>query len=350
MKQGIKKLIQVTASLFFALIVFSCVQTRTLTIEIPETAAKNLPENIQSLTIVNRTVDEKYHDHNTDSLQNIFYRSEFKLDTVIYDLQAVDTMLKALGELLFESGRYDFVIPENRFLEFNENKSLNYEMTWDEARSLCERFNTNAVLSIDHYKTRIKTSISNESFYNPLTNGLFNAVLAQMQVNYEVLIRVYDPVSEKIILNEVQHDSLLWEDTYTNLHDLVNRFTSVKQALTETSIVVALDLSEKISTNWNREQRNIFVQGKNEFEQSGNLALNGDWLQAIVLWGKISESSKSKTKKSRAEFNVAVGYEMLGDIDQAISWALKSYNTMFHPLTYEYIEKLQKRKNELQNH
>jgi hypothetical protein len=346
MKQGIKRLIPVAASLFFALIVFSCVQTKTLTIEIPETAEKNLPENIQSLTIVNRTVDDKYHDSYADSLQNILYRSKFKLDTVVYDLQAADTMLKVLGELLFESGRYDFVIPENRFLE---NKSLNYEMTWDEAKSLCERFNTDAVLSIDSYKTRIKANISNESFYNTLNGGVYSALLAQMQVNYEVLNRVYDPVNEKIILNEIQSDSLLWEDTYTNLQSLIDRFTSVKQAITETSIVVALDLSEKISTNWNEEQRNIFVKGKNEFERSGNLALNGDWFQAMVLWEQISESSKSKTKKSRAEFNVAVGYEMLGDIDQAISWALKSYDTMFHPLTYEYIEKLQRRKNELKS-
>ena len=349
MTQAIKESILILTSLFFILIFSSCVSTKTLTIEIPKPAANNLPENIQSLTIVNRTVDEKYQDHNIDSLQNVFYRSQFKLDTVIYDLQAVDTMLKALGELLFESGRYDFVIPANRFLDFRKDASLNYEMSWDEVKDLCERFNTDAVLSIDHYKTQVKTNISQENFYNPMTGGFSNMILAQIQVNYEVLFRVYDPKNEKIILSELQRDSLFWEDADVTTRNLFSHFSPVKQVLTETSIAVALDFSEKISTNWHEEQRNIFVKGKPKFEQSGNMALNGEWLQSIALWKQISESSKSKTGKSKAEFNVAVGYEILGDLDQAISWALKSYNTMFRPLTYEYLEKLQKRKNELKN-
>ena len=349
MTHAIKGFIPIITSLFFALIVFSCATTKTLTIEIPKPAVNNLPENIQSLTIVNRTVDENYQDHNIDSLQNIFYRSQFKLDTVIYDLQAVDTMLKALGELLFESGRYDFVIPANRFLEFDKNASPNYEMPWDEVKDLCERFDTDAVLSIDYYKTQVKTNISQENFYNPINSGFFNLILAQMQINYEVLLRVYDPVNEKIILSEFQCDSLFWKDDDATTRSLFSHFTPVKQALVETSIAVALDFSEKISTNWYEEQRSIFVKGKSVFERPGNMALNGEWFQAITLWEQIAESSKSKTEKSRAEFNAAVGYEIIGDLDQAISWALKSYNTMFRPLTYEYIEKLQKRKNELKN-
>jgi len=349
MTQAIKGSILIITSLFFALIIFSCATTKTLIIEIPKPAANNLPENIQSLSIVNRTVDEKYNDYNIDSLQNIFYRSQFKLDTVIYDLQAVDTMLKALGELLFESGRYDFVIPASRFLKFREGASLNYVMPWDEVKDLCERFDTDAVLSIDHYKTQVKTNISQGNFFNIITGGYTYAILAQIQVNYEVLIRVYDPINEKIIFNEFQRDSLFWEDVGVSTRDLFNRLTSVKQALIETSIAVALDISDKISTNWHEEQRNIFVKGKSEFVQHGNLALEGEWLQAVAYWEKISKSSKSKTLKSKAEFNVAVGYEILGDLDQAISWALKSYNTMFRPLTYEYLEKLQKRKNELKN-
>ena len=349
MTQVIKKSTLIVTSLFFALIVFSCAPTKKLTIEIPKPAAKNLPEDIQSLIIVNRTVDEKYQDYDTDSLQNIFYSNQFKLDTVIYDMQAVDTMLKALGELLFESGRYDVVIPANRFLEFRKGTSQSYEMSWDEVKDLCERFDADAVLSIDYYEAQIKTNLSQGNFYNLVAGGLSNAVLAQVQVNYDVLIRIYDPKNEKIILREIQRDSLFWEDADFTTRNLFNKFSPIKQILTETSIAVALDFSEKISTNWNKEQRNIFVKGKSEFKQSENLALNGEWLRAMAIWEQISESSKSITVKSKAEFNVAVGYEMLGDLNQAISWALKSYNTMYRPLTYEYLEKLQERKNELKN-
>lgn len=349
MIQAIKRLILIVTSLFFALLTFSCISTKTLTIEIPKPAAKNLPENIQSLIIVNRTVDEKYQNYNIDSLQDIFYRNQFELDTAIYDLQAVDTMLKAIGELVFESGRYDFVIPADRFIEFKKDALPNYEMPWDEVKDLCERFDADAVLSVDYYKAQVRTNIDQESYYTATANGFRNMIFAQIQVNYEVLFRIYDTKDEKIILSEFQRDSLFWEDIDITTRNLFSRLLPVKQALTETSIAVALDLSEKISTNWYKEQRNIFMKGKSEFEKPGNMALNGEWLQAIELWKQISESSKSKAVKSKAEFNAAVGYEILGDLDQSISWALKSYNTMFRPLTYEYLEKLQKRKNELKS-
>lgn len=344
MKQKMKKTLYLAALLVFGLMVCSCVQTRTLTVEIPEQAAKNLPDDIQSLTIVNRTVDGKYYDYPADSLQNMFYRKQFELDTVVYDLQAADTMLKVLGDLLFESGRYDIVIPDDRFLEINGG-STGSTMSWDEVSDLCERFNTNAVLSIDSYKTRIVTDARVESFYNPLTGGSFGVTLAQMRVDYEVLIRVYDPASRRVILNEIQNDSLFWADTYSSLQGLVDQFTPVKQALTEASIVVALDLSEKIATNWRAEQRNIFVKGKKEFDTSATMAFGGNWNEAVTVWEQIAESSKSKTQKSRAEFNIAVACELFGDIDGAIEWALRSYNSMYHPMTYEYLENLQRRKN-----
>lgn len=347
MKKGIKTVIRVAALLIFALMAFSCIHTRTIMIEIPETAAKNLPESIQSLVIVNRTVDGKYRSHDADSLQSLLYgrlRLDLlhgnRLDTEIYDIQAADTMLEVIGELLFESGRYDYVIPENRFVEFNQSPASNYEMPWSEVKELCLRFNTNAVLSIDRYMARITGSLSDQDVYNAFTGFTFGTVMSQLQVSYDVLIRVYDPVNETIVLNEIQSNSLFWDD--------INNVTTVKQALAESSIAIALDLAGKIATNWNPEQRNLFTKNSYEFDRPVNLAAGGNWAEAIEMWERILESPKSKTQQSKVEFNIAVGYEMLGDIDQAISWALKSYNTMYHPLTYKYLENLQQRKTKLE--
>ncbi len=347
MEQIILKTGKFISYLFFAVLTFSCTTTHSLLIEIPQPASKNLPENIQSLLLVNRTLDENYQDYNSDSLQNIFYRKQFNLDTVIYDKQAVDTTLKALGELLYESGRYDFVIPVDRFLDFKKNSFLSYEMSWDKVKELCEQYQTDAVLSIDHYKTEVETSFNRETFYNPMSDEYVDALLAQMQVRYEVMFRIYDPVNEKVILREFERDTLFWEDADATTRDLFRRFTPVKQALNEAGIAIAIDFSEKIGTNWHQEQRSYFTKGNQVFEQAADLSSNGEWQQSIALWEQVAESSKSKVEKSKAEYNIAVGYEILGNLDQAVAWALKSYETMYRPLTYDYLEKLQKRKDEL---
>jgi hypothetical protein len=129
---------------------------------------------------------------------------------------------------------------------------------------------------------------------------------------------------------------------------LFERFTPVKQALTETGINIALDLSEKIAVQWRPERRRYFTFGNAAMRQADVAASAGDWVKAVDAWINISENARSKSLKSKAELNAALGSEILGNIDVAIEWALKSYSTMYRPLTYEYLETLKRRKNEIQ--
>ncbi len=333
----------------FVLLAFSCVSTKSLLIEIPVPAEKTLPTDIQSLTIVTQAVDEKFTDLEADSIQTIFYNQRFNYDTVIYDRQMADTTLKVVGELLFESGRYDYVIPENRFLKPFNNSFSGLTMPWDTVKNLTETYETDAVLSLDHLKTRVITDYGNETYFDAFSDGFYSAAQAQMKVVYEALFRVYDPVEEKIAMRETMRDTLIWEDADVSARNLFSRFTPVKQALTETGIAIALELSEKIAVIWRTEQRVYFNNGNDKLKQASQLVNNGNWQDAITLWKETAENSNSKSLKSKALFNIAVGYEMLGNVDEAISWALKSYDTMYRQATYDYLRTLERRNKELKN-
>ncbi|MCY1719299.1 DUF6340 family protein [Prolixibacteraceae bacterium Z1-6] len=334
---------------FILLFAASCTTTKILTIEIPQPAPKELSDRIQSLVLVNRTVNEKYSDFLSDSLQMLFYKQQFNLDTIILDSTAVDTTIKALGELLFESGRYDFVIPENRFLTFNKNSFFTQEMPWNEVKELCETYDADAVLSLDMFNTRIITKFDKESVFDPMQNGFYSAYSADMTIIYEALFRVYDPLEEKVLVREFFKDTIQWNDFAYSINDLFGHFTPVKQALTETGIALALDFSEKISTVWRQEQRPFYVKGDANLKYAGTFIDDGEWAQAMALWKETEENTQSKSTKSKAQLNMAIAYELQGDIDEAISWALKSYNTMYRQITYQYLELLNRRKKELQN-
>jgi len=334
--------------LLVLLLTASCSSTKLITIEIPEPAQKELPGRIQSLLLVNRTVDDNYTDLKADSLQNIFYKSRFTLDTLIYDLTAVDTTLKALGELLFESGRYDFVIPENRFLAFKKNSFFSEEMSWNEVKELCETYNTDAVLSLDMFSTQVKTKYDKDTYLDPVQDEFFTASTADMVIIYNALFRIYDPIEEKVLVREFFKDTIQWSDYGRSANDLFEHFTPVKTALTETGIALALDFSEKITTVWRQEQRAFYVKGDENLKHAGTFIDNQQWIQAMALWKETAENTKSKSTKSKALLNIAIAYELQGDIENAISWALDSYNTMYRQFTYAYLELLDKRKKELQ--
>lgn len=334
--------------LLLGLLTASCSTTRSVIIEVPNQGKEELPERIQSLLIVNRTLDNSYSDLYKDSLQNIFYAKGFNLDTIIFDKQAADTMLRAISDLLFESGRYDVVIPEDRFLSHKKNAFFTEPLTLDDTKLLCESFRTDAVLSIDAYTTRVITTYDHENYYSPADGSFYSQSEAHMAVVYEALVKIYDPASEEVLFRDFMRDTLVWEDYDETARELFTHFTSVKQGLTEASIAVALDLAEKISTSWQREQRLIFVKGDDKLEEAGAFTDQGDWENAILLWEDLATKSSSKSLRSKAELNLAIAAELRGDIDESIEWGLKSYNTNFQQITYDYLEHLNRRKKQME--
>lgn len=338
------------ASVFLLIFVsFSCLSTKPLLIEIPQKSNKELPENIQSLLLIARVVDDRYTNLDADSLQRIFYKQGFSYDTIINDIQTVDTTLKALGELLFESGRYDYVIPEYRFPNVENTSLIAGEMPWNEVKELCDTFRTDAILSLDYFKTRVITDYQKTTNFEVYTNAFADLSYAEMKISYEALFRVYDPLVEKVIVRRFMRDTVIWEGTDRSARDLFYWYTPVKKALTETGIAIALDLSGEISPVWRTERRSFFGNGNSNFKQAIPLVNSGQWETAIALWKETAENSKSKSVKSKAEFNIALGYEMLGNLDESIVWALQSYETMYRTNTWNYLETLKRRKNEINN-
>jgi hypothetical protein len=168
-----------------------------------------------------------------------------------------------------------------------------------------------------------------------------------MKVHYEAMFRMYDPLSEKVIYRKILRDTLIWYDTDVSISSLFSHFTPVKKALTEAGVAIALDMSGEISPVWRSENRKYFVKGDDIFKQTNALVDSSAWNEAIPLWKTAAENAKSKSAKSKAELNVALGYEMLGDVESAIEWALKSFETMYRTITYEYLEILKYRRAEI---
>ncbi|MDX8339916.1 DUF6340 family protein [Draconibacterium sp. IB214405] len=331
------------------LLAYACSPTKRILVEFPQKPENELSEEIQSLLLVNRAVDNSYTDLTTDSLQLLFYKKDFQLDTTINDITAADTTLKVLGELLFESGRFDYVIPEDRFLPASKNAFFANTMNWQDVRRLCYQYQTDAVLAVDMFQTHVATDLEDGSVFDPMQGVFISAVGAQMVVVYEALFRIYDPQQEQILAREVFKDTLLWENMAFDVRDLFAEFTPVKQALTEAGIALALDYSEKISTSWESEYRVIFSKGSAELKEIALLTDETDWTPAIEAWEAIAKGAGSKSEKSKALFNLAVAHEIQGDLNGAIEYALDSYNMAFHQVTYQYLELLEKKRKKQKN-
>lgn len=334
--------------ILFALVLLeSCSPVRTIPVEIAMLPEKNISGEIQSLVLVNRAVNDRYSNVRGDSLQQLFYQRQFKMDTILFDVKSADTLLVALGDILFESGRFDVVIPENRFLSKGTYSFLPTAMGWEEADTITRLYNTDAVLSLDYFRTNIMTGYSKETLFDRDANSFFTGYFATMDIAYEALFRMYDPAKREVTMNITVKDTLHWEDADTEIRPLFNRFTTVKQGMIESGIHAALGLSKKIAPEWRTARRQYFVKGHAMLEQAHRKIEAGDWPAAADIWHALAGMSVSKAVKSKAEFNLALAYEMFGDFEEALKWGLKSYETMYRPLTYSYLEKLNVRKQQM---
>ncbi len=344
----IKILIKNSIQVLFAVFFFaSCSSIRSIPVEVANLPGERISDSIQSLTLVNRAVNNRFRSYRADSLQQIFFQRQFNMDTLLLDTQAADTLLLALGDMLFESGRFDVVIPENRLLSANSYSFIPSTMPWHEVDTLTKTFNTDAVLSLEHFKTRIITKYEKEALYDQNSDQFHTGYFAQMIVAYESLFRIYNPTEKEVVKNIIVMDTLHWEDSDMAIRPLFNRFTTVKAAMIESGIHSALRLSEKIGPVWRLTRRSYYFKGHPLLDSAHLHVLNGEWEEATDLWLQLAASAGSKSLKSKVEFNLALAYELYGDIDEAIRWGLKSYETMFRPVTYNYLETLNVRKQQL---
>jgi hypothetical protein len=82
--------------------------------------------------------------------------------------------------------------------------------------------------------------------------------------------------------------------------------------------------------------------------ETGLLVEEYNWDDAEGIWKDLLENTKSKSLRSKLEFNIALACEMAGNLNEAIRWGLQSYKTMYRPATYRYLEILKKRKSLLE--
>jgi len=306
-----------------------------ITIETPIPAKEDLPADIQSLTLMNRSINNQYLDHNEDTLENYFYKNNYQLSAFVLDIKSADTTLLTLAELLYASGRYDIVVPEER----NFKRDLAYNLIPDTLNThvieqLCDEYETDALMVLEQFSTKVMTDFSAER--TETFDGTYSNFYASLDLKYDALFRIYKPGMKTIEIP--LSDTIYWESSDNILELMMNKLPSVKQAMINAGIKAALDVDAKISPTWLSEKRGYFIfklkddMGKKFMDENNTEEARNYWL-------KMAQSEKKKIR-GRAEYNLALISELEGDIDQALEWALKSYNSYYQYQTEVYLKKL----------
>lgn len=343
--------ININKVLYFSIILivfYSCNSLGKISIQVSVPPKYPVSPEIQSVAILNRSLTRNFNNLERDSLEKILVKSELSLDTVFLDSVASDTAIQVAAKALFDSQRFDVVVPSERNIIRNDNGNMLNPLNTYYIDDLCKDYNVNGVLVLEDFSERVFTDFTTRRFNVGYESARFikeyNGII---NISYNLTWRLYQPHLTPSVLRYETNDTIFWDSSDYSLRAMYDKLPSIKEALIGGGIASGLDIAGKITPTWKDEIRKYYITGNKEIDAAIPMIKMNKWEEAAEIWMKYSTVS-SISLRSKVEFNLALAAEMNGDLDLAIDWGIKSYKTRYSREAELYLKYLDRKRQELQ--
>lgn len=337
--------------LFFSITLiafYSCNTLGKISIQVSVPPKYPISPDIQSIAILNRSLTPKFADFDRDSLEKVLVKHDLALDTIFLDSVASDTAIQVTAKAIFESQRFDVVVPKERNIVREDNGGILNPLDMSYISDICKEFNVNGVLVLENFSEKIFTDFSTRRFNVGYQTGRYiKEYDGVINLSYKLGWRLYQPQLNPSVLRFEISDTIFWESSDYSLKMMYNKLPSIKEALIGGGIASGQDMADKITPTWRDEIRRYYITGNKEIDAAIPLIKENKWEEAAEIWMKYSKVSPN-SMRSKVEYNLALAAEMAGDIDLAIEWGIKSYKTKYSREAELYLKYLDLRRKELQ--
>lgn len=307
--------------------------TAWVNITLTRPALITLPAEIKTIAIIDRTLQEKTR--NTQ-IEKTLTGEAFKQDE-----QAVREVTMGLIERCSEYGKYTFVKTDERSVSNFTKNTFPSKLSWKEVEDLCKKHGTDAILSIELFDSDFLLTPGIGAINNPLQLNANGVAVINLG------IRIYYPATQ-IIIDEYKINHKIEIGTNTSsVAGAVNTLLDKTEAINRTSYESGRMYGDRISPSFYTVTREFFDKPKKNQNLRAGVRKSqvADWKGAIDSWTKALNDKKKKVRR-RAAYNIAVGYEVLGDLQMAKEWASKAYTEYGEKEAKPYYDALVYRINE----
>jgi hypothetical protein len=278
-----------------------------------------LPDHIQNIAIVDRSLQVE--------------TSESRMEEVLtgelfeQDKQAVRQTIEGTIDVCAEFNMYHLIRTSERIEGGGTKSTFPDPMDWAQVSELCEKHNAEALLAVEIFDSDFiisnPVSVALQVLEGKALTGSGFHVTAVATINYGV--RLYDPSESKVLDEYHVTHRLNYEGTGATPQDAFNHLLNKIEAINQTSYEAGRLYGERISPSYYSAVREFYNRPKRNDDLYMGLRKSqvADWKGAIESWTKALNAKRRIA--GRAAFNIAVAYEVLGDLEKAKEWAAKSY-------------------------
>ena len=327
---------------FGGIFLSSCTSLLYTSLDVLRPAKVAFATDANDLLVVNNTVNQPAeYGHITDLLNQTPKNVLINTDSLsIFCLGALTEDLD--GKDFFSSVQMN-PASINKGTEFFRSES----MTPEKVKELCQEKKVNVILSLD------KIKVNDELTEDYLTET--STYLSVLMLRFETSWSIHYPNKPEV--NSIQFtDTVFWESESYQRKKAINDLPNRNDALVDGALNVGHKTVNRFVPYWEKVDR-YFFNPKNKFMKQGmDSVYVKNWKSAISIWEAEYQKSHSEWIQAQAANNIAIGYEITGDLDKALEYATKAYYSLgkMPILNYEtfirisdYIQELTQRKTEL---
>jgi len=309
-----------------------------MNIEVANLPENKIPDQIQTLLLLNGALTTDFANYNPDSLEDYFVKESLVIANSLLDSTAADTALTSLGNALFASGRFDVVIPVARNIDNSGlNAQVRRRLSPEEIKLLCRQYGADAILILNKFSQHIKSGLKILGNLDADQMGSSPAFFeCSIDLGYEAEWFLLDAADRNLDQLYKQKDTISWFAGHSNAQTMYESLPSIKETLISGGIEMGESLAKKIAPVWKEEMRVYFITGNKEADAAIPFIQKNQWAEAHDIFEQNSNTTSSSVR-SRVEFNLALTEEMLGNFDKAIEWCTKSYQSKYHKETERYL-------------
>jgi len=332
-------------SLAAAAMLAGCSSSKNVSFNITQPAEITMPSEANTILLIDRT---KFNNGWLNTVEGIL-TGELPAD----DRAAAQEALNSLKRELDNSPRFSVKILPDRFDGNSVTAAFPDALKWEFINQLCvanqadivtalEVFDSNFIIT---HGTRIKKRT--EGTGDARREVEYTEYYAQGVGSIKMGIRTYYNKDKIIVDQQMIHKNNTWEGVGTSAADAVVALISKSNANKQLAKAVGSDYAYKISPMNVRISRKFNGKSKHvpEMETGTRFADVNKWQEAIDTWKRGLSKASGKDAGNLA-YNIAVGYEVLGDYGNALTWAQDSYTRYGNKDGRYYASTLQNRIND----
>ncbi|MCF8222857.1 MAG: DUF6340 family protein [Bacteroidales bacterium] len=298
-------------------------------------AVQYIPPEINTVTLVNRSFPAN---REANMLEGLLTGEGLKQDTM-----SSDFVLRGLSESMNGSGRFNVKKAKETMPGSGIGNLLPEALDWETVESICHKYSTDALLALEAYDSDFI-----------ITGAAAGRKLIDMQAQGIVTVncglRMYHPSSRSIIDEFMYKHEMEWGTGGFSIVAAANAIINKKRAVESASLEAGNLYGRRLIPEWMYVSREYFRKGKGNpyLEEGARMMEVNDWDKAIAALEKAMESNKRKVR-GRAAHNLAVIYEILGDLYKAKEWATIAWGRYKEKESREYGYILTRRIQEAEN-